>query len=120
MWVYYETDGDSGWYAVKLFSTQTFALQYKTEKDNAYGNITEVQVDEIAKPLPYENVKCPECGSDMISRKGTYGVFWGCKRYPNCRGTRDSQGRSKAEQRADRERDNQEVEHQEGFPFKRS
>lgn len=44
-----------------------------------------------------ENVKCPECDGEMVSRKGQYGVFWGCKSYPSCNGTRDSQGRSKAD-----------------------
>ena len=44
---------------------------------------------------PYENVKCPVCDGPMVSRKSPYGVFWGCKDYPNCKGTRDSQGRSK-------------------------
>jgi ssDNA-binding Zn-finger/Zn-ribbon topoisomerase 1 len=46
----------------------------------------------------------------MISRKSQYGVFWGCKNYPKCRGTRDSMGRSKAERDIEREKDN-EVEH---------
>ena len=44
-----------------------------------------------------ENVKCPECDGEMVSRTGKYGVFWGCKDFPNCKGTRDSQGRSKAD-----------------------
>ncbi len=40
---------------------------------------------------------CPNCSSKMISRKGQYGVFWGCSNYPNCKGTRDSFGHSKAD-----------------------
>jgi ssDNA-binding Zn-finger/Zn-ribbon topoisomerase 1 len=40
---------------------------------------------------------CPDCDGPMISRKGKFGVFWGCKNYPVCTGTRDSQGRSKAD-----------------------
>lgn len=31
---------------------------------------------------------CPICGSTMRSRNGRYGAFWGCSRYPSCRGTR--------------------------------
>lgn len=42
-----------------------------------------------------ENVRCPECAGEMISRSGKYGIFWGCKEFPNCKGTRDNQGRSK-------------------------
>ena len=31
---------------------------------------------------------CPICGSAMRRRSGRYGAFWGCSRYPSCRGTR--------------------------------
>ncbi|MGI6008846.1 MAG: UvrD-helicase domain-containing protein [Methanomethylophilus sp.] len=27
---------------------------------------------------------CPECGAPMVIRKGKYGKFWGCTRYPKC------------------------------------
>jgi ssDNA-binding Zn-finger/Zn-ribbon topoisomerase 1 len=52
-----------------------------------------------------ENVTCPDCGAPMRSRKSEHGVFWGCSRYPQCRGTRDSMGRSKREQRETRRED---------------
>jgi ssDNA-binding Zn-finger/Zn-ribbon topoisomerase 1 len=48
----------------------------------------------------YESVKCPDCGGEMISRTGKFGVFWGCKDFPKCKGTRDSEGRSKADREA--------------------
>lgn len=32
---------------------------------------------------------CPTCGSKMVLRKGKYGKFYGCSRYPRCRGTRN-------------------------------
>lgn len=32
---------------------------------------------------------CPTCGSAMHRRSGRYGAFWGCSRYPTCRGTRN-------------------------------
>jgi len=31
---------------------------------------------------------CPKCGSRMVLRSGRYGTFWGCSRFPYCRGTR--------------------------------
>lgn len=55
----------------------------------------------LKKPV-LEDVKCPECDGPMVSRTGKYGVFWGCKRYPTCNGTRDSMGRSKAERAAEK------------------
>jgi ssDNA-binding Zn-finger/Zn-ribbon topoisomerase 1 len=45
----------------------------------------------------YDEVLCPNCNGKMISRKGQYGVFWGCASFPECKGTRDNQGRSKAD-----------------------
>ena|SRR6187549_945091 len=50
-----------------------------------------------------ENVKCPLCAGPMKPRDGQYGKFWGCSRYPNCKGTRDSMGRSKEEREAEKE-----------------
>lgn len=44
-----------------------------------------------------EETLCPDCNKKMISRIGKYGVFWGCIDYPDCKGTRDNQGRSKAD-----------------------
>lgn len=49
-----------------------------------------------------ENVKCPECDGEMVPRKSIHGTFWGCKKYPKCKGTRDSMGMSKAERNAER------------------
>ena len=30
---------------------------------------------------------CPKCGSSMAMRKGPRGQFWGCSRFPACKGT---------------------------------
>jgi len=30
--------------------------------------------------------KCPKCGAEVRERSGKYGWFWGCVRYPNCKG----------------------------------
>lgn len=35
------------------------------------------------------NPSCPTCGSTMRRRSGRYGRFWGCSRYPACKGTRN-------------------------------
>jgi ssDNA-binding Zn-finger/Zn-ribbon topoisomerase 1 len=49
-----------------------------------------------------ESLKCPDCGSEMIPRSSQYGKFWGCSDYPQCKGTRDSMGMSKAEREKER------------------
>ena len=30
---------------------------------------------------------CPKCGGNLVPRKGTYGVFYGCSNYPKCKFT---------------------------------
>ena len=35
------------------------------------------------------SVLCPMCNSPMVRRKGSRGEFWGCSRYPACKGTRN-------------------------------
>lgn len=32
--------------------------------------------------------ECPKCGSETVLRKGKFGLFWGCSRFPNCYGSR--------------------------------
>jgi ssDNA-binding Zn-finger/Zn-ribbon topoisomerase 1 len=58
------------------------------------------------KPEP---VICPDCGAPMVSRVAkpkpgdldqSARRFWGCSRYPRCRGTRDTMGRSRQERKA--------------------
>ena len=31
--------------------------------------------------------KCPKCGSDMVLRSGSYGSFYACSKYPECKTT---------------------------------
>jgi DNA topoisomerase-1 len=39
-----------------------------------------------ARPDP--SVVCPVCGAPMVKRKGPRGEFWGCSKFPACRGSR--------------------------------
>ena len=39
-----------------------------------------------------ENVTCPLCGGPMVPRTSARGKFWGCRKFPNCRGTRNADG----------------------------
>lgn len=34
------------------------------------------------------DVKCPKCKSGMVLRNGKHGKFYGCTRFPKCKGTR--------------------------------
>jgi DNA topoisomerase-1 len=41
------------------------------------------------KPPVQTDVECPKCGAPMVQRNGPNGLFLGCSRYPQCRGTRN-------------------------------
>ena len=46
---------------------------------------------EIRKKIKEETKRektCPKCGSKMLIRNGRYGKFYGCSKYPYCKGTR--------------------------------
>lgn len=41
-------------------------------------------------PVPGTKLECPECGAPMVGPKNSCrGVFYGCSRFPACRGARD-------------------------------
>ena len=46
------------------------------------------KLPERTKTVSRDVIKCPKCGSKMVMRKGRYGYFYGCSRYPYCKGTR--------------------------------
>jgi len=48
---------------------------------NADGSL---KVVETTRPA---NVQCPTCGSDMVIRRGRFGEFVACSRYPECKTT---------------------------------
>lgn len=33
-----------------------------------------------------EEIRCGDCGAPMVLLRGRYGKFYGCSRYPECRG----------------------------------
>lgn len=37
------------------------------------------------RPMP----ECPCCGGPMVERSSRFGLFWGCRKYPKCKGTRE-------------------------------
>lgn len=42
-----------------------------------------------------ENVTCPVCEGPMTPRSSQYGKFWGCNKYPKCKGTRNADGEAR-------------------------
>ncbi len=52
-----------------------------TKQIKANGDADKVEIDE---PEP-TGEKCPKCGSDLVRKKGRFGIFVGCSNYPDCR-----------------------------------
>lgn len=59
------------------------------------AHISTVEVEDAPNPkschgMEGENpaVTCPSCQAPMKQRSGSRGVFWGCSRFPACRGVR--------------------------------
>jgi ssDNA-binding Zn-finger/Zn-ribbon topoisomerase 1 len=54
--------------------------------------VEDVTLDDIAPKFPDErgDLSCPECNSHMLLRQGVNGPFYGCRRFPACRGTHNA------------------------------
>lgn len=65
-----------------------------------------------------DTLTCPDCGGAMKERanRQTGQKFYGCVKYPDCKGTRDSDGLSR-EDREERRYKQEQVSHQSGFSF---
>lgn len=65
-----------------------------------------------------DTLTCPECGSDMALRTNRQNgnKFWGCKKYPDCKGTRDENGLSREEREAAKYR-KEEYPQEDGYSF---
>ena len=46
--------------------------------DDAYNNMEKIQPQKTGET-------CPNCGSDLVIRKGRYGEFVACSNYPSCK-----------------------------------
>jgi DNA topoisomerase-1 len=59
----------------------------------ACSNIKEYRRDENGAIIPIEeevpDEKCPQCGSDLVIRRGRFGKFLACSGYPKCRFTKN-------------------------------
>lgn len=59
---------------------------------NILGKVEKIEEYEIVAPIRATSIKdnlCPNCGMGfLVRRKGQYGTFLGCNRYPNCKTTK--------------------------------
>jgi hypothetical protein len=67
-----------------------FCQQCKSMK----GGTRRTRATATKKPLTTQQGPnpCPKCGAKMMLRRGRYGQFYGCSKYPYCKGTRQLSG----------------------------
>ena len=65
--------------------------QCKEKKRTESRPTTRVAVKQRSTSATYvaNRTLCPRCNSRMVLRSGRHGRFWGCSRYPYCKGTRN-------------------------------
>ena len=59
----------------------TNVIEWELLKKDFYKEL-EKEINKISPNT--ENKKCPECGGNLIVRKGRYGLFLRCSNYPKC------------------------------------
>ena len=50
------------------------------------------QIGTVCNDCKTNEMLCPLCNSKMVLRSGRYGKFFGCSKFPYCRGTRKYEG----------------------------
>lgn len=73
-----------------IYDENTVAEIVKTLKNNqATGVTTKEHVANIKSTMKGINSNiCPQCGKQLVLRKGNNGEFYGCSGYPNCKFTK--------------------------------
>ncbi len=62
------------------------ATDYETVVEQIYYPMEKL-LEQAEEKQVYPTLSCPECGAPMTLRQSRYGPFWGCTRYPECKGT---------------------------------
>ena len=55
-----------------------FYRRFEPMVENAFDNMEKKEAEKTGE-------KCPECGHDLVIRKGRYGEFVACSNYPTCK-----------------------------------
>ena len=61
-------------------------LKILTDFYNGFEPLVKKAFDEMEKKAPVETGElCPQCGHNLVLRKGRYGEFTACSNYPSCK-----------------------------------
>ncbi|MGN1392646.1 MAG: DNA topoisomerase III [Succinivibrionaceae bacterium] len=72
-------------------NNQTSAKKYRARSKTTTKKTTRTTKTKKTTPISSRNLNqteviCPKCGAPMILRKSSRGEFYGCSKFPNCRG----------------------------------
>lgn len=77
----------------KLDKIEEGSAEWKTVVDEFYKpfsqllKVAEESIEKIniEEPVEETDIKCDKCGSNMVIKRGRYGKFLACPRYPECK-----------------------------------
>lgn len=80
----------------KLDKIEEGSAEWKAVIDEFYKpfsqllQVAEESIDKIniEEPVEETDIKCDKCGSNMVIKKGRFGRFLACPRYPECKNTK--------------------------------
>lgn len=67
-------DGKKVWYQ----TLEKFYKEFEPSLKEAFETVAKKEPEKTGE-------KCPQCGSDLVIRKGRYGKFTACSNYPTCK-----------------------------------
>ena len=71
----------------KIASGKKTKLEFLTECYNNLEDTIKNNKEIQADPMTGDEKICPECGAPMVIRRSKFGkLFYGCSKYPKCRG----------------------------------
>ena len=77
-------EGESNWVQV----LRDFYAPFKQTLDRAA-----VEMPNVTLPVETTDEKCDKCGAPMVVKRGRFGKFLACSRFPECKGTRNLSAR---------------------------
>ena len=75
----------------RIFYNNTFCRVMKVPNDKYVDFFAFTMLNNTIYENRYlqENKKvCPLCNDKMIAKRGQFGIFWSCIKYPDCKGAR--------------------------------
>lgn len=69
------------------------------DKTKGINQLNEPQPQLLKSIDTNDSPQCPKCGSNMTVKNGKHGKFWGCMKFPDCKGQKDYATKTKDSKR---------------------